>query len=206
MTVETQVSIANKALTKCGATTIASFTEGTHEANVCSTMYETVKKGLMYYTFWNFAGKKQILNLLAETPTDASYTKAHSLPGDIIRIKGVFDENGIGVIDYNVEGQKIFSNSDPLYLEYVEDTDEQYFPVFFTEALVAKLAYEINEAITGIGTLTDRLSNDFQFKLRAARIADGQEQPPTNIMPMGRLIEAHLGTDPLSSGTLRHSN
>jgi hypothetical protein len=118
----------------------------------------------------------------------------------------VFDENGIGVIDYNVEGQKIFSNSDPLYLEYVEDTDEQYFPVFFTEALVAKLAYEINEAITGIGTLTDRLSNDFQFKLRAARIADGQEQPPTNIMPMGRLIEAHLGTDPLSSGTLRHSN
>jgi len=206
MSVETPVSISNKALTKCGATTIASFTEGTHEANVCNTMYETVKKGLMYYTFWNFAGKKQILNLLAETPTDASYTKAHSLPGDIIRIKGVFDENGVGVVDYNVEGQKIFSNSDPLYLEYVEDTDEQYFPVFFTEALVAKLAYEINEAITGIGTLTDRLGSDFQFKLRAARIADGQEQPPTNIMPMGRLIEAHLGTDPLSSGTLRHSN
>jgi hypothetical protein len=206
MTVETQVSISNKALTKCGATTIASFVEGTHEANVCSTMYETTKKGLMYYTFWNFAGKKQALNLLAETPVDVSYTKAHSLPGDIIRIKGVIDRQGHTVIDYNVEQQKIYSNTDPLFLEYVEDTDEQYFPVFFTEALVAKLAYEINEAITGIGTLTERLGNDFQFKLKAARIADGQEQPPHNVMPLGRLIEAHLGADPLSAGNLRHKN
>ena len=88
----------------------------------------------------------------------------------------------------------------------MEDTDEEFFPVFFTEALVAKLAYEINEAITGIGTLTDRLGTDFQFKLKAARIADGQEQPPHNVMPLGRLIEAHLGADPLSSGSLRHKN
>ena len=206
MTVETNISISNKSLLKCGATTIASFTEGTHESNVVSAMYETVKKGLLYYTFWNFANKKLQLNLLAETPIDVSYTKAHSIPGDVIRIKAVFDSQGQGLIDYTVEGQKIYSNEENIFLEFVEDIEEQYFPVFFIEALVSKLAYEINEAITGIGTLTDRLGNDFQFKLKAARIADGQEQPPQNVMPLGRLIEAHLGADPLSSGSLRHKN
>jgi len=124
----------------------------------------------------------------------------------VIKIKGIFDSQGETVTDYSVEGQKIYSNEDTVFLEFVEDMEEQYFPVFFIEALVAKMAYEINEAITGIGTLSDRLLNDFNIKLRAARIADGQEQPPHNIMPLGRLIEAHLGADPLSSGTLRHKN
>lgn len=206
MSVETSISISNKSLIKCGATTIASFTEGSHEANVCSAMYDMVKKGLLYYTFWNFANKKTELNLLAETPVDLSYTRAHSIPGDVIKIKGIFDSQGETVTDYSVEGQKIYSNEDTVFLEFVEDMEEQYFPVFFIEALVAKMAYEINEAITGIGTLSDRLLNDFNIKLRAARIADGQEQPPHNIMPLGRLIEAHLGADPLSSGTLRHKN
>ena len=191
---ETNISISNKALLKCGAATIANFSEGTHEANVCSTMYETVKQGLLYYTFWNFAIAKQQLNLLAETPTDASYKNAHSLPGDIIRIQSVFDTNGDPIIDYSVEGQKIYSNETQIYLEYVQDMDEQYFPVFFIEALVAKMAYEINEAITGIGSLSDRLLNDLNLKIRAARIADGQENPPSNIMPAGRLIEAHAGS------------
>ena len=55
------------------------------------------------------------------------------------------------------------------------------------------MAVEINEAITGVGTLTGRLAEDFQSKLRAARIADGQENPPRNIVPAGQLIEAHIG-------------
>tara|TARA_R110000868_G_scaffold87671_1_gene244962 strand:+ start:743 stop:1336 length:594 start_codon:yes stop_codon:yes gene_type:complete len=190
---ETNISISNKALVKCGAETIASFTEGTHESNVCSTMYETTKQGLLYYTFWNFAVAKQSLNLLAETPTDAGFTYAHSTPGDVIRIKSVFDTNGDSIEDYSVEGQKIYSNTQTLFLEYIQDMDEQYFPVFFIEALVSKMAYEINEAITGIGSLSDRLLNDFNIKIRAARIADGQENPPRNVMPAGRLIEAHLG-------------
>ena len=61
---------------------------------------------------------------------------------------------------------------------------------------------EINEAITASGSLTQRLAGDFQQKLRASRIADGQENPPQNIMPAGRLIEAHIhGSD---SDRFRH--
>ena len=68
--------------------------------------------------------------------------------------------------------------------------------------MVSKIATEINEAITSNGSLTDRLASDFQQKLRAARIADGQENPPQNIMPAGRLIEAHLNSS--TSDRFRH--
>jgi len=190
---ESKVSISNQALVKCGASTISAFTDGSNEANVCSTMYENVKKGLMYYTFWNFAINKQALNITTETPTDKSYTKTHSLPGSIIRIKGFFDNQGYAITDYSVEGDKVYSNTEILNIVYVKDMDEDKFPVFFIEALIAKLAVEINEAITGVGTITNRLAEDFQAKLRAARISDGQENPPRNIMPIGTLVEAHIG-------------
>ena len=75
------------------------------------------------------------------------------------------------------------------------------YAIFFVEALVSKVAVEINEAITASG-IKQRLAQDFQQKLRASRIADGQENPPTSIMPAGRLIEAHiLGS---SSDRFRH--
>ena len=188
----TKFDICSQALTKVGADTITSFSDGTHESNVCSVMYDTIKKSLLYYTFWNFAIDKQQLNKLSETPTDKKFTSAHSLTGDVIRIKAVIDQNGLPNYTYRKEGQKIFSSLDTVILEYVQNMDETNMPSFFVEALVAKISTEINEAITGNGALTNRLANDFQQKLRASRIADGQENPPQNIVPAGRLIEAHL--------------
>lgn len=202
---ESKISVSNQALTKCGAATISSFTDGTHEANVCSTMYDNVKKGLLYYTFWNFALSKKSINLLNETPTDKSFKYAHSLPGDVIRIKGFIDTSGNYVTDYSVEGAKVYSNEQSLIIEYVQNMDEADLAVFFIEALIAKMALEINEAITGVGTLTARLAEDFSTKLRAARISDGQENPPVNVMPMGRLINAHVGSPTVVGGSrLRH--
>ena len=199
---ESKVSISNQALTKCGAATISAFTDGTHEANVCSTMYDNVRNGLLYYTFWNFAITNKALNRLNETPTNTKYLYVFSLPGDVVRIKGFFDTDGMYSEDYSIEGSKVFANEKTLFIEYVKNIVEDDMPVFFIETLIAKVALEINEAITGVGTLTNRLAEDYQQKLRAARIADGQENPPQNIMPAGRLIEAHLNGS--TSDRFRH--
>jgi len=188
----TKFDICSQALIKVGPDTINSFADGTHESNVCSVMYDTIKKSLLFYTFWNFAIKKQTLNRLSETPTDTKFKYVHSLPADVIRIKSVIDQNGHPNYTYRKEGQKVYSNISTVILEYVQNMDETYMPPFFVESLVSKVALEINEAITGSGSLTDRLAQDFQQKLRASRIADGQENPPQNIVPAGRLIEAHL--------------
>ena len=198
----TKFDICSQALIKCGADTISSFADGTHESNVCSVMYDTIKKSLLYYTFWNFAIIKVQMNRLSETPTDTKFLYAFSLPADIIRIRSIFDENGNADYTYVKEGQKIYSNIKIAFVEYVQDMAETTMASFFIEALVSKVATEINEAITASGSLTQRLANDFQQKLRAARIADGQENPPQNIMPAGRLIEAHLNGS--TSDRFRH--
>ena len=88
----TKFDICSQALTKCGADTISSFADGTHESNVCSVMYDTIKKSLLYYTFWNFAVTKVQLNRLSETPSDKKFLYVFSLPADIIRIRSTFDQ------------------------------------------------------------------------------------------------------------------
>ena len=198
----TKFDICSQALIKCGADTITSFSDGTHESNVCSVMYDTVKKALLYYTFWNFGIKKVQLNRLSETPADKKFLYVHSLPADVVRIRSVFDENGQANYTYKKEGQKIYSNNKTAFLEYVQNMDETFMPSFFVETLVTKVASEINESITSSSSLTRNLQDEFQQKLRAARIADGQENPPQNIMPAGRLIEAHLNGS--NSDRFRH--
>ena len=120
----TKFDICSQALIKCGADTISSFTDGTHESNVCSVMYDTTKKSLLYYTFWNFAIIKVQMNKLSETPTDKKYLFAYSLAGDVIRIRSVFDANGFADYTYKKEGQKIFANISTAFVEYVQNMDE----------------------------------------------------------------------------------
>ena len=80
-------------------------------------------------------------------------------------------------------------------MEYIQEKVEADFPPYFTEVLIAKLAYEICEAVTGVGTLQDRLVRDYESKLKQARVVDGQENPPRSIIDEGRLIRARNGAD-----------
>ena len=45
---------------------------------------------------------------------------------------------------------------------------------------------EICEGVTGVGTLQDRLANEFQRKLAKAMTVDGQETPPQRIIAIDR--------------------
>jgi hypothetical protein len=191
----TKFTIASQALLKIGGTPITTFDGTDRQSVVVSNLYEDTKKGLMYYTFWNFATHKVELSQLVETPTDKTYKIAYQLPGDYIRVKGVFDSAGRLRGDYSVENNKIYASFNPLNLEYIRLKDESDFPPFFVEVLIAKLAYEICEGVTGVGTLQDRLANEFERKLAKAMTVDGQETPPQKIIAIddARLVRARLG-------------
>ena len=152
----TKFTISTQALLKVGGTPITSFDGTDRQSIVCSNMYEDTKKSLLFYTFWNFATQKTELAALAETPVDKSYTYAFQLPGDYVRIKGIFNSIGQKSEDYSVEKNKIYANFSPINLEYIQEKNESDFPPYFTEVLIAKLAYEICEAVTGVGTLQAR--------------------------------------------------
>ena len=189
----TKFTIASQALLKVGGTPITTFDGTDRQSVVCSNMYEDTKKSLLYYTFWNFATQKVQLAKLDETIADSSYDYVYSLQGDTVRVKGIFDSNGNNSSDFSVEKSRIYSNMDPMYVEYIQEKDESDFPPFFVEVLIAKLAYEICEAVTGVGTLQDRLQQDYQRKLQVAKTVDGQENPPRSIVDEGRLIRARSG-------------
>ena len=193
----TKFTIASQALIKVGGTPITSFDGTDRQSVVVSNLYDDTKKGLVYYTFWNFATHKVQLSQLVETPTDPNYDSAYQLPGDYIRVKGVFDSNGHLRQDYSVENNKIYASFNPLYLEYIRLMDESNFPPFFIEVLISKLAYEICEGVTGVGTLQDRLANEFERKLAKAQTVDGQETPPQKIIDIenARLVRARLGSN-----------
>ncbi len=189
----TKEKIASMALIRLGGAPITDFTANTREAQVVSNMYDTVKETLFNYAQWNFATQKKILAQLSETITDPNYTAVYSMPANLIRVIGVFDNNGNYYTDYSVENNKIYTTFSGARLQYIELQTESDFPAFFTECLVAKLAFEMAEAITGIGSVQERLFQEFNEKLRKARIADGQENPPQKIIGRGSLIDAHQG-------------
>ena len=189
----TREKIASMALLRLGAGPITDFSANTREAQVVSNLYDTVTSTLFSYANWNFATTKVALAQLSETILDPNYKYVYSLPSSIIKVIGVFDANGIYDEGYSVEDNKVYTNTSVANLIYIKEQDEGDFPAFFSECLVAKLAFEMSEAITGIGSIHGRLYKEFQEKLRQARISDGQEEPAKTIVGTGSLIKAHQG-------------
>lgn len=189
----TKYTIASQALIKVGGTPITTFDGTDRQSVVVSNLYDDTKKGLLYYTFWNFAVHKTQLAALSETITDSNYKYVYQLPGDTVRVKGITDSNGTFNNDYSVENNKIYANTSPLILEYIREKSESDFPPFFVETLIAKLAFEICEGVSGVGTMQDRLAREFEQKLSKAMTVDGQESPPTKIIDEGHLVRARHG-------------
>ena len=189
----TKEKIASMALIRLGAGPITSFTANTREAQVVSNMYDTVTTTLFSYANWNFATTKVALAQLSQTILDKNYDYVYQLPSSIVKVLGIFDANGNYDENYSVEDDKVYTNFAVANLVYIKEQDEADFPAYFTECLVAKLAFEMSEALTGIGSIHERLYNEFQNKLRQARISDGQEEPAKTIVGPGSLIRAHQG-------------
>ena len=189
----TKEKIATMAMLRIGGSPITDFAANTREAQVVSNLYDTVKESLFNYAQWNFATKKTALAQLNETIVDKNYSFVFSLPSNTVRILGILDSNGSYYTDYSVENNKIYTTFSGAILQYLELQDEDEFPAFFTECLVAKLAYESAEALTGQGSTQERVYREFLDKLKRARVADGQENPPQSIIGRGSLVEAHQG-------------
>ena len=190
----TKFTIASQALLKVGGNPITTFDGTDRQSVVVSNMYTDTKKSLLYYTFWNFATQKVELAALVETIEDATYNYVYQLPGDYVRIKGIFDNAGNGSTDFSIEKNRVYANMSPLNLEYIQEKDESEFPPYFTEVLIAKVAYEICEGVSGVGALQDRLLRDYERKLQVAKTVDGQENPPQAIVGTGRLLHARKGS------------
>lgn len=171
------IDICSHALVKLGANGISSFNEETTEAHVAKQLYDLTVEALLAAYPWRFALKQTRLARLSVTP-DADYAYAYELPNDCVRILSAGPSYRGSGLDYRIVNRQLQTNGDQVILTYLRRPDEQDFPAFFVEALVAKLAVEFCLPLTESTTRTEYLKKNAAEIIQAARLVDSQQAVP----------------------------
>jgi len=167
--------ICNSALIKIGAELIVSLTDNTKRAILCNHQYDIVRKKLLSSHPWNFSTKRAQLAQLGSTP-DYEFDFEYQLPLDCLRVFRTKDD---GNFMYRIEGRKLLTNQDEVFIEYASDlTDTSVFPEYFSEHLAHELAYDLCYAIVQSNSYKQSLRDDRMDAKRDARNFDGQEGTP----------------------------
>ena len=176
------IDIASRALVLIGAEPITSFTAQSTEATVANAIYEDMVRTTLCSSRWRFATNQAELNLLTATPT-GRYDRAHQLPADLLMLHAVTVNDA--VIEYNVYGDKVFSDSassDSLIADYTFRAIEQDFPSYFTVALQFSLAAAFALGIARDEQLSSVLEGKGAQLLQQAKTLDSQQQTTRKLL------------------------
>mgnify|MGYP001225813794 FL=1 len=170
------IDIASRGLILIGAEPITSFTATSTEATVANAIYEDILRTTMCSSRWRFSTNQAELNLLTNAPT-GRYDVAHQLPADLLMLHAVTVSDK--VIEYNIYGDKVFSNSvssDALIADYTFRALEPDFPSYFTLALEFSLGAAFALSIARDETLASILEKKAGDLLQQAKTLDSQQQ------------------------------
>lgn len=170
----TKIDLCARALVKLGASAIASFEEETAEAQVCAQLYEPTLESLLAAYPWRFALKKTTLARLIDKPS-ADYQYAFQVPKDCVRVLSAGNGFKSQGIDYKIVGKTLHTNANKVIISYISKLDESNFPVFFCNALIAKLAAEMCLPLTESTSRTEYMYKRFEEELKTAKLTDSQQ-------------------------------
>ncbi|MBF0355010.1 MAG: hypothetical protein HQL43_07235 [Alphaproteobacteria bacterium] len=174
------IALCSRALLKIGASTIASFDEGTAEAEVAANLYPSIRDAMLSSHPWNFASGQTSLARLSAAPV-ADYAYAFQLPGDFLRaLSAGVTGRGRG-LDYRIAESRLHTDAEQVVLTYVFRPAETDFPPFFDSALIARLAAEFCAPITESTARAELLFKLAEDEFRRAKLIDGQQDTPTSI-------------------------
>lgn len=177
------IQICNIALSKLGAATIASLSEGSQEANFCSTFYESARDAALRSHPWNFASKTRVL-ASTDVPTGYEETYAYSYPSDCLMASKVHDGEGnestFRVIlheDSNGDKSKlILTNLETANLTYtVRVTDPNIYDSQFIESFALRLAAELAWPITKDHNVEQNMYTKFNNSLPETEASNSSE-------------------------------
>ena len=185
-----EIGICNSALTKIGATRIVALDEGSRNANACAELYPKLRDDLLRSHTWNFATVRLKLARLASTPA-FGFSYEYQLPVDWLRTVSVHgNERGDGFAEYRVEGRRLRSSAEDVYLRYIRIVaDANDMPADFREALAAMLARDLAVPIAQSNTLREAMGEAFREALGRAKSADALEDCP-DALPEGSWVAA----------------
>lgn len=184
----TAIALCSRALLKIGATGIASFDEGTAEAEVAANLYPSLRDALLSAHPWNFAVAQSRLARLAAAPV-ADFAHAFQLPPDFLRALSAGGEGRGRGLRYRIHERRLHADRDTVTLTYVFRPPEESFPAFFDQALILRLAAEFCLPLTESTSRAELLHKLAEDEIRRARLIDAQEETPQAIEDFS-LIEA----------------
>jgi len=174
------IALCSRALLKLGADTLASFDEGTAEAEVAANLYPSVRDALLSAHPWSFATGQVTLGKLAATPI-ADFDAAFQLPADFLRaLSAGHSGQGQGV-EYRIAERRLNANAEQLVLTYIFRPDEESFPPFFDQMLIARLAAEFCIPLTESTSRSESLYRLAENEYRRAKLIDSQQDQPGQI-------------------------
>jgi hypothetical protein len=175
----TKTDICNKALTLVGAAPITNIDDDTNNARVLSNVYETALRSILAECKWNFAVKRALLSVSADTVDwyEIGETYVYQKPADIIRIFETNDRNSV----WREEGEYILSDTNGLGIRYVYYLDNpSKYPSLFVDALVDRLCADIAYIIVNSATIGDKYKNLYESvslpKAMSANAQTGTQQ------------------------------
>ncbi len=174
------IALCSRALLKLGASSIASFDEGTAEAEIAGNLYDGVRDALLTTHPWNFATGQVSLARLASQPM-ADYAYAFQLPADFLRALSLGHGGAGRGVSYRIAESRLHTDSAAVVLSYIFRPEESGFPPFFAQLLVTRLAAEFCIPLTESTSRADSLLKIAEAELRRARNIDAQQDTPGRI-------------------------
>ena len=136
---------------------IASFSEQSEEARLCSLFYETTRDLVLRDVRWPFATTTKALGLIEEQP-NTEWAYSYEYPSDCLLarriLSGVRNDTRAARVPYKIaydDGAKVlFCDRENAVLEYtVAITDTSLFAPDFVMALSYRLAFYLAPTLTG---------------------------------------------------------
>lgn len=170
----TAIGLCSRALLKIGATAIASFEDGTAEAEVAGALFAPTRDALLSAYTWGFATHQATLARLVTEPV-ADYAHAFQLPADFLRALSCGQDGRGRGIDYRIARQALHGNAETTVLTYLCRLPEEEFPPFFDQVLIARLAAEFCIPLTENTSRAEALHRLAEAEFRRARLIDAQQ-------------------------------
>lgn len=167
------VSLCNDALIKLGDDPILSLTDNNNRARVMNRIYERCRRAVLRDHPWHDSLKRQSLAQMVDAPV-FGYDYQYTLPPDLIRI---VETDLLTAQSYKIEARVLLTNEKTINILYVYDNEDvTSYDSMHLDALVARLAYEAANAITGKQSLAAGMLQEYGLKLRDAKAVNGQDE------------------------------
>ncbi|QJE74561.1 hypothetical protein HHL28_17155 [Aerophototrophica crusticola] len=186
----TAIGLCARALLKIGAAPIATFQDGTAEAEVAAALYGPTRDALLSAHAWSFATAQSPLNRLAGQPA-ADFAHAFALPPGFLRALSAGTGGKGRGLPYRIQGQALLCDAAAVTLTHVYRPAEEGYPPFFDQALVARLAAEFCVPLTENTSRAEALWRLADAEFRRARLVDSQQDNQPGFEDFS-LLEARL--------------